>query len=85
MVANVNSQISAVETSASHDQSMIRQIKFSLAELHRPNISRLKVEVLAGQVTLRGRVTSFYEKQLAMHSCLSLLGTGKLVDAVEVD
>ena len=35
-------------------------------------------------VTLSGCVASFYEKQLAIHSCVAVAGRGRLVDAVQV-
>ena len=84
MVANVLSPASITEETAQADQLMGRQIRHSLAELRRPALGRLTVEVQGGRVTLRGRVATFYEKQLAMHSCQDLLGSGRLVDRVEV-
>ena len=37
-----------------------------------------------GNVTLRGSVASFYEKQLAIQTCRVLAGIDRLIDAVEV-
>jgi osmotically-inducible protein OsmY len=44
----------------------------------------LQVDVQEGTVTLRGRVASFYEKQVAIHSCQRVAGVHKLIDAVDV-
>jgi hypothetical protein len=40
--------------------------------------------VTGGSVTLRGRVATFYEKQLAIQTCRMLAGLERLIDAVEV-
>ena len=60
------------------------QIASQLAETNRPNLRRLAVRVADGSVTLHGRVTSFYEKQLAIGTCRMLAGMERLIDAVEV-
>jgi osmotically-inducible protein OsmY len=49
-----------------------------------PGLRRLGVEASAGQVTLRGRVRTFYEKQLAIHCCQRVAGVTHVVDAIEV-
>jgi len=49
-----------------------------------PSLRRLGVTVLAGQVTLHGRVRTFYEKQLALHCCQGVPGVIKIIDAIEV-
>jgi hypothetical protein len=40
--------------------------------------------VRQGMIHLSGCVRSFYEKQLAIHSCIRVAGAGHLIDAVEV-
>jgi osmotically-inducible protein OsmY len=72
------------ETSLGADGLLERQITFQLAETKRPGLQRLAVKVADGSVTLRGRVTSFYEKQLAIQTCRVLGGIERLIDAVEV-
>ena len=37
-----------------------------------------------GNVTLRGSVASFYEKQIAIQTCRVLAGIERLTDAVDV-
>jgi osmotically-inducible protein OsmY len=49
-----------------------------------PGLRRIGVEAVAGQVTLRGRVRTFYEKQLAIHCCQRVAGVIHVVDAIEV-
>jgi osmotically-inducible protein OsmY len=49
-----------------------------------PGLRRLGVAVKAGQVTLHGRVRTFYEKQLALHCCQRVAGVIQVVDAIEV-
>jgi osmotically-inducible protein OsmY len=66
------------------DNVLERQIASQLAESSRPALKRLAVSVTGGSVTLRGRVASFYEKQLAIQTCRMLAGIDRLVDAVEV-
>jgi osmotically-inducible protein OsmY len=66
------------------DGEIERKIIFHLAETQRPGLKRLVVEVVDGCVSLRGRVQSFYEKQLAIHSCQSVTGLVRAIDVAEV-
>jgi len=66
------------------DLEIRRRVVVHLAEKNRPSLRRLAVQVHQGMITLSGSVTSFYEKQLAIHSCVSVAGCGRLVDAVQV-
>jgi len=66
------------------DRDLERRITHQLAETNRPGLKRLAVKVHGGHVTLRGRVTSFYEKQIAIQACRVLTSLDCLVDAVEV-
>lgn len=67
-----------------NDRELEDRISEQLAETNRPKLRRLAVVVNAGCVTIRGCVQSFYERQLAIRSCQSLVGVESLVDAVEV-
>jgi osmotically-inducible protein OsmY len=71
-------------TLRSTDRQLERAIADQLAETNRQGLRRLDVNVADGNVTLRGRVTSFYEKQLAIQTCRVLAGIDRLIDAVEV-
>ena len=66
------------------DLELRRRVEGELAETHRPSLTRLAVDVRQGMIHLSGCVQSFYEKQLAIHSCIRVAGAGHLIDAVEV-
>ena len=66
------------------DERLASQIVHQLAETNRASLRRLSVAVQAGEVTLRGCVGSFHEKQIAIQACRVLTGIERLVDAVEV-
>ena len=68
----------------SSDSVLRRKIFAHLAETNRPNLRSLAVQVAEGNVTVRGQVASFYERQLAIQACLGATGTGLVTDAVEV-
>jgi osmotically-inducible protein OsmY len=55
-----------------------------LAERRVQTLRALEVEARRGRVTLRGRVGSFYEKQLAIHCLYSVDGVRRLVDDIDV-
>jgi osmotically-inducible protein OsmY len=56
--------------------------------LHNRNVSALRhivVQAESGRITLRGTVTSFYQKQLCIQACRDVPGVSALIDEVEVD
>jgi osmotically-inducible protein OsmY len=69
---------------ASADTLLAAQIATQLAETNRANLRRLSVAVRGGEVTLRGCVASFYERQIAIQTCRVLTGIVRVNDAVEV-
>ena len=66
------------------DRLLASQISTQLAETNRASLRRLSVDVNGGEVTLRGHVGTFYEKQVAIQACRLLAGIDRLIDAVEV-
>lgn len=66
------------------DQELTRRVLNYLYGRYLPALRRLEVEASEGTITLRGRVNTFYEKQLAISSCQRVAGVHKLVDCVEV-
>ena len=68
---------------ASLDKALECKIASQLADTNRASLRRLAVKVAAGNVTLRGRVATFYEKQIALKTC-RVPGIEVLTDAVEV-
>jgi len=76
--------IAPAQPLAMADCVLAGQIEAQLAETNRASLRRLLVSVHAGEVTLRGSVGSFYEKQIAIQACRVLAGIDRLIDAVEV-
>jgi osmotically-inducible protein OsmY len=74
----------ALPPPAAADQELYCRVVSELHQTRRLSLQRLGVEVREGIVHLRGCVQSFYEKQLAMHSCIRAAGAGRVIDAVEV-
>jgi osmotically-inducible protein OsmY len=76
--------ISTATPPTTADYQLANRIASQLAETNRANLKRLSVNVRAGEVTLRGNVGSFYERQIAIQACRELPGIDHLIDAVEV-
>jgi osmotically-inducible protein OsmY len=71
-----------ISEAADHD--LERRVVNYLAERHVPGLRHLEVEAQNGIVTLRGRVQSFYEKQLCQAICRRVAGVVRYVDDVDV-
>jgi osmotically-inducible protein OsmY len=76
--------IAPLGTPASADTLLAAQISTQLAETNRASLRRLSVAVRCGEVTLRGSVASFYERQIAIQTCRVAAGIVRVNDAVEV-
>ena len=76
--------IAPAERRALTDRLLESQVATQLAGTKRASLQRLSVNAQSGQVTLRGCVGSFYEKQIAIQACRMLGGIEQLIDAVEV-
>lgn len=76
--------IAAAPVPAATDCLLASQIANQLAETNRASLRRLSVAVQDGEVTLRGSVSSFHEKQIAIQTCRVHAGIERLIDAVEV-
>jgi osmotically-inducible protein OsmY len=66
------------------DRDLERRVTAFLAERNVPALRRLNVESQRGVVTLRGRVQTFYEKQIGSHVVRRVAGVVELVDDVQV-
>jgi len=66
------------------DRDLERRVANYLSTRHVPGLRHLDVEADNGVVTLRGRVHSFYEKQLCQAFCRRVAGVVLYVDAVDV-
>jgi len=78
MSTNENNSVSPA------DRELERLVSAALSDRHFPTIGRLQVEAVHGGVTLRGRVGSFYEKQLALHRAAKVPGVLRLRASIEV-
>ena len=66
------------------DRELERRVSDYLAERSVSSLKRVAVEASQGQVTLRGRVGSFYEKQLLLNCFHAVPGVVGIVDHVDV-
>jgi osmotically-inducible protein OsmY len=70
---------------ARHDDSDLeRRVVNYLFDRRVSSLREIKVSASAGTVTLQGRVSSYYEKQLCLHCCRRVAGVMQLVDEVVV-
>jgi hypothetical protein len=66
------------------DRDLERRVKALLADRNLPALRRLGVRSHQGVVTLRGRVGTFYEKQLSGQAARRVAGVVDVIDATEV-
>jgi osmotically-inducible protein OsmY len=66
------------------DRDLERRVTNYLVGRHVSGLRRLEVEAHNGIVTVRGRVQSFYEKQLCHDCCRRVAGVVQFIDAVDV-
>jgi osmotically-inducible protein OsmY len=66
------------------DSELARRVTTFLSTRHHPGLRHLEVEARGGVVTLRGRVSTFYEKQLSAQLTRRVAGVVRLVDNVIV-
>ena len=66
------------------NDELARRVKIFLSSRHHPSFRNLHIEANGGTVTLRGRVSSFYEKQLTYQCCRHVACVFKIVDQVDV-
>jgi len=91
MLLNTNPTISivpalVVSSPADHvDNDLRRRVKTFLSTRHRPGLRLLDVEAHRGVVTLRGKVKTFYEKQLSAQLARRVAGVVRLIDEVVVN
>jgi hypothetical protein len=76
--------VSARHFHEDNDRDLERRVTAFLAERNVPALRRLIVELRQGVVTLRGRVQTFYEKQMGGHIARRVAGVVQLIDDVQV-
>jgi BON domain len=90
MLANTHSanfniaNIVVPEPSTAADNDLRRRVKTFLSTSHRPGLRALEVEAHGGVVRLRGKVKTFYEKQLSAQLAQRVAGVVRLIDEVIV-
>jgi osmotically-inducible protein OsmY len=68
-----------------NDLDLARRVTTFLATRHRPGLRSVEVSASSGVVTLRGSVSTFYEKQLSAQLAGRVAGVTRLVDHVVVN
>ena len=68
----------------SADRELERRVSNYLQGRHLPSLRKLAVDSCDGSVTLRGKVGTFHEKQVAIHCCQRVAGVVHLIDMVDV-
>jgi osmotically-inducible protein OsmY len=66
------------------NDDLARRVRIFLSSRHHPSFRHLHIEADGGTVTVRGRVSSFYEKQLSCQCCRRVAGVFQIVDQVDV-
>ena len=66
------------------DRELERRVMNYLSRQHFPALRSVEVEARQGVVTIRGRVSSFHERQLCIHCCQRVAGVVQLNDHVKV-
>lgn len=66
------------------DGDLVRRIRNFLGN-HISRLRPIEVQACQGVVTIRGRVHSFYERQLLISCCQRVAGVVQLNDEVQVD
>ncbi len=90
MLANTHSanfnitSIVVPEPGTTADSDLRRRVKTFLSTSHRPGLRGLEVEAHGGVVRLRGKVKTFYEKQLSAQLAQRVAGVVRLIDEVIV-
>ena len=72
------------ETSPLTDRDLERRVIVGLLNRHVSALRQVGVRAERGTITLRGTVTSFYQKQLCIQACRAVPDVVALVDEVEV-
>jgi osmotically-inducible protein OsmY len=66
------------------DRDVERRVISYLVGRHVPALRQIDVHAQCGVVTLRGRVHSYYEKQLGQQVAQRVAGVVRLIDRIEV-
>jgi hypothetical protein len=64
--------------------SLLEQVEARVQQTSHFQVRDLVVEEARGRVVLRGRVPTYYAKQLALHGALELLPAGRVLAEITV-
>ncbi len=73
------------ETVPLNDRDLEHRVTVRLLDRNMAALRQVAVRADSGRVTLRGTVTSFYQKQLCIQACRGVPGVVAMIDEVEVD
>jgi osmotically-inducible protein OsmY len=73
-----------VEKPISREQELSRRVTECLWSSNLPALRRVSVEVRRNTVILRGKVGSFYDRQIAVARAATVAGVARVVDVLEV-
>ena len=76
--------ISAPSMNRSIDANLARRVVAYLFSRHVAELRHLNVEAICGIVTLRGRVSTFHQKQLCLNCCQRVAGVVRIDDQISV-
>ena len=69
---------------SSDDSQLARRVRLFLASQPRASLRYLDVRASGSTVVLRGLVTTFYERQLALQASRQVAGVRQLIDEITV-
>jgi hypothetical protein len=72
------------ETVATEREGLRQRVRLFLATSHIPTLRHVDVEIDGDVVLLRGKVRSYYEKQMALQFASRVAGVIQVVDSIEV-
>jgi len=76
--------VSADIAAARHDRDLEHRVANYLFGYKMPTLRSIDVRSDHGTVTLRGRLPTFYQRQLCIQCCLRVAGVTHLIDEIEV-
>jgi osmotically-inducible protein OsmY len=71
--------------SAVQDRDLEDRVRNYLLGYKMPALREISVEASDETVTLQGRVSSFYQKQLCLHCCHRVAGVRTIIDEIAVE
>lgn len=81
---NALTEATTAQTSKDADEALCHDVHWALVSSGYPQLERVTITAHEGFVLLRGRVTTYYEKQLAQSIAMQTDGVGSLKNEIEV-